>query len=71
MASKAPGLETQEQQVFPRPVTVRYYLEDIHEARVDILAEVPWRYYPITREDVERMWAEAPVIYKILKEAPA
>jgi len=52
------------------PLVIRYYLEDIHEARVDILAEVPWRYYPITREDVERMWAEAPAIYKILKEAP-
>ncbi|MEB3806929.1 MAG: KamA family radical SAM protein [Desulfurococcales archaeon] len=51
------------------PIKVKYYLEDVEEARVDILAQVQWRYEPATKEDVEKMWAEAPVIYAILSEA--
>ena len=53
----------------PVPTPPKYHIEDVHEARVDILAEVPWRYHPITPEDVKAMWDEAPQIYRILREA--
>ncbi len=48
---------------------LEYRVEDIREARVNILAEIPWRYYPVARTDVERMWNEAPGIHRLLREA--
>ena len=44
-------------------------METIKEAHVDILGNVPWKYEPITPQDAERMWSEAPQVRLLLVES--